>query len=307
MGKLAGWLLWSLAALPRPVSQWLGKVIGAGHLGLNTRACQVTRANIALCFSDLDSSAQNRMVHQSLINTGRTLLETPAVWLGKPGRIDTWIAEVSGENLLDARLASNQGLIVILPHLGNWELFNVYFARKGKMTALYQPPRKAYLAGLMAKIRNQFGNEMVATNVKGIARLYRTLRDGGVVTILPDQVPARGVFAPFFGHLALTDRLVHRLIAKTGANTLIATVVRRADGRFQVNFSAPENALSGEDEGASIAALNRCIEKVVRNTPEQYQWEYKRFRERPAGEEKLYRFNKPPSVHQGSTDSVDSS
>jgi KDO2-lipid IV(A) lauroyltransferase len=46
--------------------------------------------------------------------------------------------------------------------------------------------------------------------------------------------------------------------------------------------------LYSEDIQTSLAALNRGVEAIVALAPEQYQWEYKRFRDRPAGESPAY-------------------
>ena len=35
----------------------------------------------------------------------------------------------------------------------------------------------------------------------------------------------------------------------------------------------------------SVTAMNQAVEEMVRECPEQYQWEYKRFRRRPDGSE----------------------
>jgi Kdo2-lipid IVA lauroyltransferase/acyltransferase len=46
--------------------------------------------------------------------------------------------------------------------------------------------------------------------------------------------------------------------------------------------------ISDEDPRVATSALNRSIEQCVRLAPEQYQWEYKRFRKRPEGEASFY-------------------
>ena len=186
---------------------------------------------------------------------------------------------------------------VIRRYPGNWELCNVYFAGRGKMTALYQPPRKAYLHETMKKIRSHFGNELVAANVKGIARLYRVLEKGGVVVILPDQVPGTGLYVPFFGIEALTDKLLSRLVQKTDARVVAACVTRLEDGRFEVGFRAVDEGIYSSDIETSVRAVNATVENCVREIPAQYQWEYKRFRERPGGEKKIYRFGRPEAFH----------
>ena len=287
-----------MAMMPRATLQLLGGWLGRCHFSFATRTARVTRANLELCMPSTDApETTEQMVRKSLEETGRTLMETPAVWLGDLTRIDGWIEQVEGEALLTRALASERGLLILLPHLGNWELFNVFFRRYGVMTALYQPPRQPVFRSFMAEVREQHGNHMVPTTRAGLATLYKTLKQGETVVVLPDQVPASGEFVRFFEQDALTDSLTHRLLQKTGAFALMITVTRNDNGRFNVRITSPEDELFDQDVAVSLAALNRMVASAVRTTPAQYQWEYKRFRERPRGQPKLYRFNKPPAIH----------
>lgn len=296
-GHAAVVLLRILSLLPRKISQILGQVIGRINYIFNTRATKISRENIELCFPSLSASEKDLLVDKSLRHTAQTMFETPAVWLGSKRRLESWIENVSGESLLAEAKDYGKGVIVLLPHLGNWELFNVYYSRHGTMTALYHPPRQAFLRPAMRAIRQNFGNELVATNIKGVTRLYRSLVSGGVVTILPDQVPGSGVFSPIFGHAALTDRLIPRLIQKTGARVVAVTVRRRLNGKFMVAWQAPDVGVYDESETIAVAAVNKTIEACVALEPAQYQWEYKRYRERPPGEKKLYRYHKQEGFH----------
>jgi|TARA_B100002003_G_scaffold248005_1_gene280725 KDO2-lipid IV(A) lauroyltransferase len=296
-GWFSHFLLLVLARLPRRVSQLLGRIVGHLSYLFRTRAYQVTVANLLLCFPELSDEERMKLVKKSLQSTGQTLMETPAAWLAGSSVLEKWIAGVSSSELLDEAIDGGNGTIVLLPHMGNWELFNAYFATRGKMTALYQPPRKPHLQKIMKRVRSRFGNELVATNVKGIARLYRVLKNGGVVTILPDQVPARGLYAPFFGNAALTDQLISRLALKTRARVVAACVIRLDDGRFEIKFSSVDEGIYSKDIELSVRAINATVENCVKEIPAQYQWEYKRFKVRPSGEKRVYRFNKPDAFH----------
>ena len=298
LGKLVQTLFWLLSKLPRQASQLIGRWVGRINIVFKTRSYLVTMVNLELCFPEMPDSERESLARRSLLSTGQTLMETPAVWLAEPAILNNWIVSVVNEELLDEAISSNKGVIVLLPHIGNWELFNVYFAQRGKMTALYQPPRQPYLKDMMEDIRGKFGNEMVPTNVKGVARLYKVLQAGGVVTILPDQVPAKGLYVSFFGVDALTDQLISRLVNKTGALVVAVSVVRDEDGHFRIVIQAGDESINTADIEASILGVNKTVEKLVMDVPEQYQWEYKRFRERPKGEKKLYRFGKGRRVHE---------
>jgi len=284
-------LLHILAALPRGLLQRLGVLTGIANHRLNTIAAKVTRVNLGLCGQDPDLS------QKSLIETGKTLMETPAVWLGDPDRIDRWITRVEGESLLEEAIKEDRGLLMLLPHIGNWELFNIFYARYGKMTAMYQPPRRASLNRLLLDVRRRRGNEMVPADRRGLTRLFKALNEGATVVILPDQVPTSGSYVPFLGQQALTDELGVRLLQRTGARALGIFILRNAEGRFDVVIREPDPDIYSADMPTAMASMNQLIESGINLAPAQYQWEYKRFKARPAGAKKVYRFNKPPGVH----------
>lgn len=292
MGRIFLFFLQLLAAVPRPASQSVGRLIGQVNYFLDTRSCQVTRTNLELCRPDMTQREREQLCRQSLIHTGQTAMETPAAWLGNAERLRNWIVRVEGESCLDDALASERGVIFLLPHLGNWELFNVFIAGRCQATALYHPPRQTYMQEPMRRVREQFGTELVPTDVRGVARLFRALKAGKAVIVLPDQVPASGLYVPFFGVEALTDQLISRLVKKTGATVLACSVIRLADGRFEARFSQADDLIDHEDVAQSMRGVNRTIESLVDRDTEQYQWEYKRFRERPPGERKVYRYNR---------------
>jgi KDO2-lipid IV(A) lauroyltransferase len=51
-----------------------------------------------------------------------------------------------------------------------------------------------------------------------------------------------------------------------------------------VHYLPADEALYSDDVAESLRALNDGVERCLRHCPEQYQWEYKRFRTRPRGE-----------------------
>lgn len=285
-------LLQLLALQPRKMSQAVGWLIGYCHFLARSQACRVTQANIGLCFGHLSAQGQKKLVLSSLISTGKTLMETPAAWLADSKHLLKWISEIEGEDLLIAALRDSKGTLLLLPHLGNWELLNVYLSQKGGTTALYKPPKLTSLSDAIVALRSQYGNEMVATDKRGLSRLFRALSQGGVVTVLPDQIPESGLFAAFFGSLALTDRLAYRLTQRAKVTVLAVAVYRLPSGLFKICFSEPHPDFASLDEQTAVQGLNKTVEACVRVCPEQYQWEYKRFKLRPEGEKNLYSFEK---------------
>lgn len=258
----------------------LGAGLGALGYRLNTRMVRVTRRNLELCLTQLPVDRREELVRQSVRETGQLALEVCVVLRHRQTPVNDMISHIEGEALVKALVAEQKGLIVLAPHLGNWEVLGTYLPQLGPTTNLYQPPRLAGLETMVREGRQQSGSELVPTNAKGVAALIRRLKGGGICGILPDQNPnseASGEFVPFFGHPAFTMTLVHKLIQKTGCNAVFA-FAKRVDSGFELIFRAPPEDIYSEDSLTSLAGLNKGVERLVLEAPEQYQWEYKRFK-----------------------------
>jgi len=115
--------------------------------------------------------------------------------------------------------------------------------------------------------------------------MIRALRRGEAVGLLPDQVPpsGMGVWAPFFGRPAYTMTLAARLLQQTGAVPLLIwgeRLPRGAGYAVRVRpFGAPLPAGTDEAAQAECAAIvNRAMEGLIRERPQQYLWGYHRYK-----------------------------
>jgi KDO2-lipid IV(A) lauroyltransferase len=224
------------------------------------------------------------------------MTECGPVWLWPAQKVFAHILDVEGLDLLQEAQAENRGTVVIAPHLGNWEVFGLYLNQCGcgQSSQLYQTPRDPKLDHLIHQARSRAGANMVATDNKGVISLLKSLKRGEIVGILPDQVPnspSGGDFAPFFGRDVLTMTLVSRLIQKTGARAVLGYAARiRQDGRsgWKIIFRKPGEEIYAGHILKSLTAMNASIESAVNEFPDQYQWEYKRFKRVPAGQQRPY-------------------
>jgi KDO2-lipid IV(A) lauroyltransferase len=291
IGAAARVLLSLGAVLPIGMVQRLGSVLGRFAFTMPTRLREVSRLNVAMCLPELSSEEQTRLVRRSLEEAGRTALEMAALWARPLEWSERLIDEVLGGGLLERAVDAGRGVILLLPHLGNWELFSTYLQRQQGFLALYRPARIREVDELMLRARRRSGCTLVPATAGGVRRLLRGLRAGRLAVILPDQEPVRdaGGFAPFFGIPALTMTLVCRLLQRTSAVPLVGVAERRQGGRFHLEIQQAPVGLDDPDLAAALARLNRAVEDRVRDCPEQYQWSYKRFKTRPPGELTPYR------------------
>lgn len=284
-------LLRIIGSMPLGMAQQLGKIVGLMAWSLPTKSRKVTDTNIAICLPELSADEQHRLSKESMAHTGMTLMEIPLMWEWPVEKCLGLIKETRGLELVDQALASGRGLVLLAPHLGNWELAGLFFSSRYKMAALYSPPHLPEFEDYMIRVRGRLGSELVRGDRRGLTRLMAILKHGGVAGILPDQSP-RGktnAFAPFFGMEVKTMTLVGKLIQKTGAQALVTYAERLPDGQgFRILVTEAEPGMGDADPVVAATALNQSVENVVRLSPEQYQWEYKRLRHRPPGETNPY-------------------
>ena len=284
-------LLYLLAAgMGRLPWSWLLRVgdgIAASWRALDSRESRVVMRNLELVFPFLPLEQRGRLHRRVLRTTARQALETLRLWTRPHAENLALIREMHGVELFDAAIAAGRGVIVAAPHYGNWELLNQWLAAHTSIAILYSPPESAIGEAFLriARADNAQRVQQIPAEGPAVRQLWKVLKDGGVVGILPDQQPklGDGQFAPFFGVQALTMTLLNRLAERTGATVLFAYCERIDDGRgfvspaFALRFETAPAQIASGDLVAGVTALNATIEHIATRDPAQYQWTYKRY------------------------------
>lgn len=285
----AGWLYRTaalLGRLPWPCLKALADAIAWVWIRVDARESRVVRRNLELAYPELTPAERAALHPRVLRSTARQTFEMLRTWTRPPAENLARLRERHGQDLYDAALASGRGVIVAAPHFGNWELLNQWLAERGPIAIVYRPPDSPVVDGFLQRARGQDNVRQVRAEGPAVRQLFKTLKDGGAVGILPDQQPKMGdgVFAPFFGRQALTMTLVNRLAERTGAIVLYGWVERLSDDLdFALHVEPADAALADPDPVVAATALNAGLERIARRDPTQYQWTYKRYTLRPPG------------------------
>ena len=232
----------------------------------------------------------------AVAHTGRMVAELPRLW-GRPagvalGQRVLW----THPEVVDQALARHQGVVLLSPHLGCFEICaQAYAERFGALqpiTVLYRPAKQAWLATILAHARNREHLQSAPATLGGVRQLLRALKSGQTLGMLPDQVPPEGmgVWAPFFGPPAYTMTMAAKLAHQTGASLVWLRgerlgfwQSRKVGADFVVHAQAAGTALVEAvlrgDPAQSAAALNREMEELIMQCPEQYLWGYNRYKQ----------------------------
>ncbi|BBB27975.1 lysophospholipid acyltransferase family protein [Neptunomonas japonica] len=289
---LAILVLGLMSLLPLKWAQSLGAFIGKrSSKNHDSNLYRITKINVDLCFPELSPEQKEKLIATSLIETGKTFSEMGMSWLWPPARSLKTIKQVNNESLVEESLSHGKGVILIAPHLGNWEILNLYLSGRYTFTAMYRPPKLKLMDDMIKKMRARLGTKLAAADASGVRIVMKALKRGEMVGILPDQEPAiGGEYASFFGNSAYTMKLLPQLAKQTGAKVICGYAERLGNGEgFNLHFIEADPSIYEKDLSVAIEGMNRSVERCVRALPEQYQWEYKRFDHQPDGVLRPYR------------------
>ena len=275
-----------LTSLPWPWLRALADAMAWLWRRLDARESQVARCNLRLAYPELLPSQRAELHRRVLRTTARQALETLRFWTHPAADNLLQLRERHGEALYDAALASGKGVIMVAPHFGNWELLNQWLSSRGPIAIVYAPPDSPVGDAFLLRARSADNIRQVRAEGPAVRQLWKVLKGGGAVGILPDQQPklGDGEFAPFFGVQALTMTLVSRLAERTRATVLFAWCERSsADLEFALHVQAAPAGIADADPLLAATALNGMVERIARRDPAQYQWTYKRYGARPPG------------------------
>lgn len=285
-------LAYLLGSLPLSVNHSIGSLIGILAWHLNSRARTITEINLQLCFPETALSERQHLARRSLIETGKQLTECAWIWHQPTRKIAARIQDTPGRTLLEEAIGSQRGVIIVSPHIGNWELCCLPASQHAPFTYLYRKPRNPDMDPLLIKWRANLGGQPASLDAGGIRTALRILKKGGVLGILPDQEPdwQNGLFAPFFEQPALTMTLLSKLARRSGAQVLLCISERlpAAQG-WRVHFLNADPLISHSDPAIAAAAVNHDVQRCISVCREQYLWNYKRFNTLPDGSARNYR------------------
>ena len=263
--------------LPLRANHSFGAFLGQLLFIFNSDAKNASKQNLEICFPNLSPGELRKLLKKVLIETGKSLTESGLIWNQSFKENSKLIRNIHGENYLE----SPKKTILLVPHIGCWEITGRVIAEKRKITFMYRPLRSSKQNEYLFARRNQGNLTMASADKSGILKIQRALNNGELIGMLPDQDPGKdgGIMAPFFNKEVNTMTLLARLAKKHNAQVLMFWANRLEKGRgYDLNIEPVDLTGNGEDIESYTKVMNKSIESLIRKTPEQYMWGYRRFK-----------------------------
>ncbi len=262
-----------LSGLPLKSLHWLGTVLGWIMYGTSPTYRRHLRENLATArYHDA------RLRRRAIAAAGQLVMELPAIWFRAHDKVVALVKSVEGVETAFAAQRAGKALLFLTPHMGAFEIAAQYAAMQVPITVLYRPPKAAWLEPLMREGRGRANVRLVPADLGGVREIFRALKRGEAVGFLPDQVPGvgEGEWSEFFGRPAYTMTLAAKLADRQNTACFLAFAKRLPRGEgYALHLRPLTAARAGE---SATRRLNRALEELITECPEQYLWGYNRYK-----------------------------
>ncbi|MDK4330480.1 phosphatidylinositol mannoside acyltransferase [Corynebacterium accolens] len=218
-GYLAGWKV--VRRLPQPVARTIFRWV-ADFASDNGRGMDGLRRNLTRVVGA--ENVTRELVRDSMRSYMRYWMEAfrlPAIH-SDPQLHERLMGGLEGLEHFDASAQSGRGVILALPHSGNWDMAGVFLVgHYGQFTTVAERLRPEVLFDAFVDYREELGFEVLPLTggpATPFARLKEALEEGGVVCLLAERdITRSGVTVDFMGEEANMAAGPAQLAIETGA------------------------------------------------------------------------------------------
>lgn len=260
--------------LPGPWLFRLGEALGGLVWHFMPLRRKMILRNLRIAFAgEQDLPQLRRLAKDSFRRTGANLLSAAHTARLAPQQLSE-VIHIENLDLLEQALAGGKGVVLLLAHMGNWEILSrlIHLFPKGSRAgAFYRPLNNRLLDERVLQRRQADGTRMFSKrdNPHHVAGF---LREGGIVGILADQrVGIHGELVRFFGCLTRASPLPSLLARRTKSSVLALAVTTERPGQWKAEFMAV-------DTPPTTANCMVALERAMRAGPVDVFWFQERWK-----------------------------
>ena len=286
-------LLASVRRMSRRTALCFGAALGRAAFHLFSKERKKVQKHLSIAFADLPFAyAQDmpsrrivRLSRQVFVHLAKNAIDVMRIGSSTKEDLERIVA-VEGLEHLDRALEEGKGVLLLMGHIGNWELLGAYLAMKGYPGSVVgRSLNNPRLDRLLVAHRERFGLRNIARG-KATRQILRALHRGEIVGFLIDQdTKVEGTFVDFFGQPAYTPTGPVTLALKLGAPIVPVAIHREQDDTYHVvvrpRIELIRTGDGTEDKRINTAICSKILEDFIREHPAQWVWMHRRWKTKP--------------------------
>jgi KDO2-lipid IV(A) lauroyltransferase len=256
-----------------PAARGLAQVVGLGFMG--TRVRQVERNLERVHARPLTTGARTRAVAGTFNSYGRYFYELFRL----PGATPEWLeanTEDEGFEHIRAAMSGGSGVVLALPHLGNWDFAGAWLAAQGvTVSVVAEPLDPPELFDWFVRTRAALGMRVIPLSDHAATQVLAALRENHAVCLLCDRdLTGDGVEVDFFGERTTLPGGPALVALRSGAPLVPVGCYFLPHGRQRLRIGPPlptERTGRIRDDVARVTqALAHRFEELIRAAPEHW-------------------------------------
>ncbi|HWY30580.1 MAG TPA: MMPL family transporter [Candidatus Acidoferrum sp.] len=267
--------LWLVRVLPQPVISSVAKLAAAIYWRLAPHRRETVLQNLLPVFEGNVFAATG---------AARQLISEFAFKLGDLWRYEggmsspDWFVDWTGWEIYQTAMARGRGVLLVTPHLGNWELGGPFMIRHGcRLLVLTQDEPDPRMTRMRQASRSRWGVETLVVGQDAFAMLevIKQLNSGATVALLVDRPPpATAVTVELFGRNISASIAAAELARASGCAIVPTYIVREAGGyRAQIlpEITYDRAAIGRREERVKLTGeILRAFAPVIRQYAAQW-------------------------------------
>ena len=171
-------------------------------------------------------------------------------------------------------------VIFISGHFNNFELMAMQIEKSGvDLAAVYRPLNNHFLNPLMERIRKKYiCKKQITKGIAGTKELLKNFKNGSSIAIMIDQRVSEGIKSNFFGEEASTTTIPAQFVKKFDAEVVPVYIERIKNNDFKLKILESLKFNQNETIETITLQLNKVIEKMILQNPNQWIWTHNRWK-----------------------------
>jgi KDO2-lipid IV(A) lauroyltransferase len=271
LAYFAGWRI--VRVLPHTWAYGLFERLATYLVGKDVKGVQRLRSNLRRIKPHLSEAELQLLLGQAMSSYLRYWCDTFRIQDWSTSQIQSSVTLTRGELLLDP-MRDGRGVVIALPHSGNWDHAGAYFCSLGiPLVTVAERLKPEALFQRFLRYRQAMGFEVLSIDSRSFATLIKRAREKRLIALVADRdLSASGVDVNFFGFPARMPAGPALLAIKTGIPLVVAHVSYTQSG-IHIEFTSVDVSEDGS-ESERVAQMTQrmasLFEKGIAAHPQDW-------------------------------------
>ena len=258
LAYLLGWKV--VGILPAKLAYRAFRQLAHSMYRRNGKSVKRLRTNLSIVKPSLPPDDLENLVLRGLESYMRYWCDTFRIHRWSHERIEKSVS-LKNDHLLRAPMEAGRGVIIALPHSGNWDHAGAYFCQQGvPLVTVAEILKPEKLFAKFLRYREEMGFEVLGLDSRAFVTLIRRAREKRLIALVADRdLSESGITVNFFGREAKMPAGPAVLAIREGIPLVAAHVTYTSTG-IHIDFNQVDIQAIGDEEAQIQATVQRTAD-----------------------------------------------